>query len=335
MLKSSESGLELRATSSSPHRGVRWRAIARIVVISILVSEIITIALTRILFGEVLEEGMLIALVCAGPISAWIALREFRMRDLIEHQRDQLSEFNTELRRRNFDLDAFSRAVAHDLRNPLTVVIGMAEILAADPDLMKDDETNSAVESVLQAGQTANATIEGLLLLHGINQDNVEARPLDTDATVARALESLHPLIAERDAVISHPGTLPDVVGHGPWVEQVWANLIGNAVKYGGSPPRVELAARSLPGGFARFEVRDSGPGIPETDRHRIFREFERGTSDVEGHGLGLAIVKRVVDRLGGKTGVESRPGGGSIFYFDLPAAPTRVIRAPVGASIT
>lgn len=91
---------------------------------------------------------------------------------------------------------------------------------------------------------------------------------------------------------------------------------------------------QSLPGGFVRFEVRDRGPGIPEADRHRIFREFERGASDIEGHGLGLAIVKRVVDRLGGRTGIGPRPGGGSIFYFDLPAASTRPLEAPVGASV-
>lgn len=334
MPKPTEPGPEPRAIGNwdtSPS-GVRRRAIARIVVISIVVSEIITMALTRVLLGEVLEEGMLIALLCAGPISAWIALREFRMRDVIQHQRDQLSDFNAELQRRNFDLDSFSRAVAHDLRNPLTVVIGTADLLAADPKPTEDEDIGPAVESILQAGQTANATIEGLLLLHGINREDVEARPIDTDATVAGALGSLHTLIADRGAEIKYPSSLPDVVGHKPWVEQIWVNLIGNAVKYGGAPPHVELTARSLPSGLARFEVRDNGPGIPANDRHRIFREFERGSSDVDGHGLGLAIVKRVVDRLGGKTGVGPRPGGGSIFYVELPTA-TIETYAPVHAS--
>lgn len=334
MPKPLKPGPEPRATGkpNTPLSGVHRRAIARIVVISILVSEVITMTLTRVLLGEVLEEGMLIALLCAGPISAWISVREFRMRDVIQHQRDQLSGFNSELQRRNFDLDSFSRAVAHDLRNPLTVVIGTADLLADDSRLMADEDIGPAVESILQAGQTANATIEGLLLLHGINREDVEARPIDTDVTVAGALDSLHTLIAERGAQIDCPSNLPDVVGHKPWVEQIWVNLIGNAVKYGGAPPHVELTARSLPGGLARFEVRDNGPGIPENDRHRIFREFERGSSDVEGHGLGLAIVKRVVDRLGGKTGVGSRPGGGSIFFVDLPTA-TIEKHTPVHAS--
>ncbi|MCP4306768.1 MAG: hypothetical protein GY788_18210 [bacterium] len=83
--------------------------IARIALVSVVVSEIITIALTRILLGEILEEGMLIALICAAPISALLADRQLRMRYLIENQRDQLSVLNGELSARNSDLDAFAR----------------------------------------------------------------------------------------------------------------------------------------------------------------------------------------------------------------------------------
>jgi signal transduction histidine kinase len=109
-------------------------------------------------------------------------------------------------------------------------------------------------------------------------------------------------------------------LGYGPWVEEVWANYVSNAIKYGGTPPRVEVGATSLPDGMVRFWVRDNGPGIAPENQARLFAEFERLQTKAEGHGLGLSIVKRIVQRLGGQVGVESQAGQGSTFSFTLPS---------------
>jgi signal transduction histidine kinase len=109
-------------------------------------------------------------------------------------------------------------------------------------------------------------------------------------------------------------------MGHGPWVEQVWINYISNALKYGGSPPYVELGAAAQSDGMVRFYVHDNGQGISPEEQAQLFQEFIRlGQTRAGGHGLGLSIVRRIVEKLGGEVGVESEIGQGSIFSFTLP----------------
>lgn len=272
--------------------------------------------------GEVLLEGLVIALICSGPISAWIADRQLRMRHMISEQHDRLAELNLELNARNNDLDAFARAVAHDLKGPLTTIIGTADLLAGDRRFATDGETVEFIRSIIQSGERAVETIDGLLLLHGVKHEMPELAPVDTAATVDSALETVTGTIAERQAVVRRSGVFPPVRAYGPWLTQVWINLIGNAIKYGGSPPTVDLAAQSTSDGMVRFVVKDNGAGVDPADQERIFREFERSaSSDAEGHGLGLAIVDRVVSRLNGETGIENAEDGGSIFWFTIPAA--------------
>jgi len=310
------------ANHGPANRRVRMLAVARIVLISVVVSELITLVLLQLLLGEILVEGLVIALVCSAPISAWIADRQLRMRDLIVHQRDQMRELNTELESRNRDLDAFARTVAHDLKNPLTTVVGMADLLLDDPRLASSEETRDHMRSILESGERATEIIDGLLLLHGIHHETHVLELVDADATVDTALETMSKTIEENNAVVTRSGSMLPVVGYRPWLTQVWINLIGNAIKYGGSPPTVDLAAHPTPDGMVRFEVKDNGAGIASVDHARVFREYERGSStSVEGHGLGLAIVNRVVSRLDGDTGIDDADDGGSVFWFTVPAA--------------
>ena len=147
-------------------------------------------------------------------------------------------------------------------------------------------------------------------------------------ATLAAALlilgnNSTYEAIAERQAEIIIPDEWPRALGYEPWVEEVWANYISNALKYGGHPLRVELGADVEPDGMVRFWVRDNGDGIAEEERARLFTPFTRldKNSDRKGHGLGLSIVKRIVEKLGGRVVVESEAGQGSTFSFTLPSA--------------
>jgi len=118
------------------------------------------------------------------------------------------------------------------------------------------------------------------------------------------------------------PSHWPAALGYAPWLEEVWANYITNAIIYGGRPPRVELGARLLSHGKVRFWVRDNGDGVSEKRQESLFRGFAQ-SGHRGGHGLGLSIVRRIVDKLDGDVAVESsgRAGEGSVFSFDLPAA--------------
>jgi signal transduction histidine kinase len=117
------------------------------------------------------------------------------------------------------------------------------------------------------------------------------------------------------------PQKWPTAVGYSPWIEEVWVKNISNGLKYGGQPPQMELGADMGPEGVARFWVRDNGPGLSAEKQAVLFTEFVRlNEVRVEGFGLGLSIVRRIMDKLGGRVGVNSMEGAGSEFYFELPA---------------
>jgi two-component system sensor histidine kinase/response regulator len=148
----------------------------------------------------------------------------------------------------------------------------------------------------------------------------IKTRPLDMGRLVDEAQERLVYMIEEHQAKIVLPGRWPAARGYGPWIEEVWANYISNAIKYGGQPPHLELGATEQEDGTVRFWVRDNGPGLTPEEQARLFTPFGRlDQVQAEGHGLGLSIVLRIVERLGGEVGVESEAGRGTLFYFTLP----------------
>jgi signal transduction histidine kinase len=232
-----------------------------------------------------------------------------------------LRERTAELEMRNEELDAFAHTVAHDLRSPLSVLIGTVETVDSCLADLTAAEQHKFLGMASQAGRKMDNIIEELLRLSSVRQETVDALPLDMTTIVDAAQERLAPLIAELQAKIVPPGVWPVALGHGPWVEEVWVNYLSNALKYGGRPPHIELGAAAQPDGTARFWVADNGAGLAPEDQARLFVPFTRlDQVRAEGHGLGLSIVRRIVDRLGGQVGVESAPGQGSVFFFTLPA---------------
>jgi signal transduction histidine kinase len=318
----------LTAVLSAPQRRTHIRAVALITVASVAASELITYVLVKVLIGGFVAQGMLIALICSAPISAWIAHRERGMRRLIADQRDQLSRLNADLNARNAALDAFARSVAHDLKNPLTTIIGLGEVLADNPVVSTNDEIRDFVSLIVQSGNRSAEIIDGLLLLHGIQHEDHEVTAVDSEATVDAALKALDSIVTDNQVIVTRSGIFPLVQANDSWLEQVWVNLIANAIKYGGSPPRVDLSARPTFDGSIRFEVRDNGEGIATDHRTRVFDEYQRAEqSDIDGHGLGLAIVERVISRLGGAVGVDSAEDGGSVFWFTVPSTDVQGFR--------
>src|SRR5690606_22157778 len=109
---------------------------------------------------------------------------------------------------------------------------------------------------------------------------------------------------------IRAPDEWPVALGYGPWVERVWFNYLSNGLKYGGSPPRLELGADAGPDGMIRFWIRDNGPGLSDAARRGVFKPFTRFHRDrFDGHGLGLSIVQRIVKKLRGEVGVRAPAG--------------------------
>jgi PAS domain S-box-containing protein len=236
---------------------------------------------------------------------------------------EALRQYTLELQARNEELDAFAHTVAHDLKNPLGRIVGFAELLEEDCAKLPDDELCRYLHMIAQNGRKMSNIIDELLLLSSVRQtEKAEMKPLDMARIVSEAQGRLADLIEKHQAEIILPEAWPVVLGHAPWVEEVWVNYLSNAIQYGGQPLRVELGATGQADGSVCFWVRDNGPGLKPEEQAHLFTPFTQFAQvRAEGHGLGLSIVRRIVERLGGQVGVESQIGQGSIFTFTLPGA--------------
>ena len=235
---------------------------------------------------------------------------------------NKLQQKTLELRTRNEDLDAFARTVAHDLKAPLNVILGFAQIIQVRNKQGRDISGKQAeyLQAILQSAYQMNNITDELLLLARLRHTEVKIVPLDMATIVARSQERLMYMIEEHQAEVVVPSTWPVTVGYASWIEHVWVNYLSNALKYGGRPPRVELGAEVLPDQKICFWIRDNGGGLTADEQTQLFAEFTQlKQARPDGQGLGLSIVKRIITKLGGEVGVRSCPGQGSTFYFTLP----------------
>ena len=252
-------------------------------------------------------------LVVSGPDEVVSIARDVSARKQAEAERERMIE----------DLDAFAGNVAHDLKGPLTGMVGYAAVLGEQIEEGDLDGVSESAAMVQLHVQKLTHIIDDLLLLARVRQDMpVLIEALDMVPIVVQALRRLDYLIRAREAVVTvTEGVWPMAMGYAPWVEAVWTNYISNALKYGGNPAHITLGVDPPKAGYVRFWVRDNGTGIAAQNLERLFEPFARfNPGAASGHGLGLSIVRRIVSRLNGTVQVESTPGQGSTFSFVLPA---------------
>jgi len=215
------------------------------------------------------------------------------------------------------ELESFAHTVAHDLKNPLSGIRSMAEMMM----ISTPEKIKKFAPRVYDSANQSMKIVDALLLLARVRSEGkVEMSPVDMWAAVKNVESRLSPIVEKYGARLIYPDEWPTATGYGPWVEEIWANYISNALKYGGDPPEVRLGWDAQPDQRVRFWVKDNGKGLTEAQARTLFQPFTRLDSGrAEGHGLGLSIVQRIAERLHGEAGVESAPGEGSRFYFMLP----------------
>ena len=275
-----------------------------------------------------------IAIAREVAASLAVAIRQAQLYERSQQEISERMQAEAKLRRhtivleaQNAELDAFAHTVAHDLKNPVSAIVGYAEVLKKNYTSLPQDVQEEFFSVIARNARKMAAIIDELLLLASVRgMTEIDMQPLDMGRIVAEARGRLLHLIEEHVGEISLPDSWPVALGYGPWVEAVWTNYISNALKYGGQPPKVELGSEVQEDWWVRFWVRDNGPGLSPEEQARLFTPFERlHHTRIEGQGLGLSIVQRIVKKLGGQVGVESEglPDQGCKFYFTLPRLPT------------
>lgn len=229
-----------------------------------------------------------------------------RFEDLVE-----LRRLNQDLKDRNEELDAFAYTVAHDIKNPLALVIGFAEALARYRSSLSEDELVQYLGSIEKAGHQMSRIIDQLLMLARSRPGDVKLGPLDMTTTVDGARQRLAYTLGEFQAEIVEPDSWPVVLGYGPLVEEIWVDYIDRAIRCSRKPIRVELGAAKQQDGMVRFWVADKSAGSAQDDNQ----------DELRGGEVGLSVIQRIVERLGGKVGVEQKDGQPRTLTFTLPAA--------------
>jgi signal transduction histidine kinase len=202
-------------------------------------------------------------------------------------------------------------------------MMGYAQLLRdndVDTELIKNEYLNN----IISGGEKIKTIIDGLLMLAKIrNQQNIELMEIEMNSIIRSVMIRLHDAIRKSKAIVHLPDIWEKPLGNAIWVEEVWINLVTNAIKYGGNTPVIELGSEKK-GNYIRFWVKDNGNGLTKEDQVRIFEEFSRlhpSKDSIKGHGLGLSIVQRIIKKMGGEVEVASVVGGGSTFSFTLPAS--------------
>lgn len=230
----------------------------------------------------------------------------------------------TERRKAEQLKDEFIGLVSHEMRTPLTVIIGGLNVLLGDSERLESDEKHQLLEDSFAEAERLSHILENLLELSRAqaNRLHLHIEPLGINRLVKEIVDSLKRQCLPHCFVIDIPETIPLLLADRLRVQLILRNLVENAIKY--SPSGGEIKVFANPdGGHVTIGVRDEGIGISAADQSRLFSPFERlealETAGKRGTGLGLVVCKRLVEAHGGHIRVESEPDKGSTFFFTLP----------------
>ena len=220
----------------------------------------------------------------------------------------------------------FIATLSHELRTPMTAVLGAAKTLLRDDIALSPERRHQLLEMIGAQGTRLTQITEEVLLANRLDRGDlrIDSERVDLSQLASDAVETMRNDAPESISLSAAPNGAAEAIGDRDRIEQVLVNLIDNAVKY--SPDGGEVVVSTVPAAASvRVEVADQGIGIPPAEQEAVFEKFYRADSQhrmaPSGTGLGLYICRELVQRMGGTIGVRSRPGGGSTFWFQLPRA--------------
>ncbi len=245
-------------------------------------------------------------------------------RDITERKRaeESLARYAAELKRSNEELEQFAYVVSHDLQEPLRMVTSYLKLLERRYKGKLDESADKFIWFAVDGATRMQQMIKALLTYARVGTRGKALVPTDGEAVLSGVLRNLQTTIQESNAVITHD-PLPQVLADPVQLEQVFQNLIANALKFQpqDNVPEVHISVTQADNDMWRFAVRDNGIGIDLDHADHLFQVFRRLHTRAEyaGTGIGLATCRKIVERHGGRIGVESEPGKGATFWFTLP----------------
>lgn len=270
----------------------------------------------RVSLGPVETDEGLVVLATISDIT-----EARRASEALRTLNEELKTYATELERSNADLQQFAYVSSHDLKEPLRMVSSYLKLIERRYAERLDDDGREFIGFAVDGAARMENLINDLLAYSRVGTRGQPFATTDIEDVLAQALNNLQIAIEESGARVTHD-PLPSLPADATQLIALFQNLIGNGVKFHTEgQPLVHIRAER-DGEEWRFSVRDNGIGIEPEYHERIFVIFQRlhGRNDYPGTGIGLAVCKRIVERHNGRIWVESRVGGGSTFFFTLPA---------------
>jgi len=261
----------------------------------------------------------------SGQITGYVSVN----RDITERKQAEetlkkrtfeLEESNRELARSNEDLEQFAYVASHDLQEPLRIMSSFSQLLQKRYKDRLDQDADEFIGFIVDAAARMQKLITDLLAYSRAGHGDTDMVEVDCNRLVRKLVENMTPTIEAADGQVTFD-RLPVVTAHEAGMNQLFQNLIGNALKFRGEqPPRIHISARQADEEWI-FSVRDHGIGIEPQYSQRIFMIFQRlhPKDKYAGTGIGLSICKKIVENLGGRIWMESELGKGSTFYFTVP----------------
>jgi two-component system sensor histidine kinase BarA len=244
----------------------------------------------------------------------------------------ELSERNIELFKANKVKGEFLANISHEFRTPLNAILGFAQVLREKPNLLKKDKAQKYAENIISSGNSLLNMINDLLDLAKTQAGKMELHIEETSVSkLCQALVSSFSLLTKKKKIkvkLQVDSDIPVLLTDAGKVQQILYNFLSNAIKFTPQRGRIEIRANMADEKTVRIAVSDTGCGIAEADKKKIFEKFRQAdgsiTRESTGTGLGLTISTELAAMLAGSIGMESELDKGSTFWLDIPVALTK-----------
>lgn len=254
-------------------------------------------------------EGILI-----GKIKVFLQMYE--QKKTLEQKMEEISMLNR-------DMKHFSQILAHDLKNPLSGVLGLSELLLEDEKITEDEESRHLLELIYRSGKFMMVIISDAIELIRTQTQEVVFEPIDADRLITEITESYKTNTKQRK-VEFELDQLPQLISNRALFRSIFRNMIGNSIKYNeNDPARIAIRYRKSQGDH-EFEISDNGIGIPPERQSEIFQPFKRAdeNSKYEGSGIGLSIVISALEKMGGSAEIKESGPSGTTFTIRIVEQP-------------